>query len=404
MAQKPADAGKTESFDMTYKGSVTPKATKYLKSEALSMDFQSSIELDSTDASNLKTIQKEFQSEMEDRIKGQLDHLNKWLAEKDQTIADMVKRYEEVKKAGFPDTPQAASQRNKTMKELNAIANSIRQLGSEYTGIVKDWAENCREQQGRIAMQVAVKSARVKTFDNKTFRVRAGQVVKGVLIVLAIAASVAAIIVSAGATAPLFIGLAAAGATIAGVSNLSQMGKIIVENANMEKRVLGNVQKDVEAIQAAFGGVKDKNSSLAKHVTELRNLMKVRQDSILKLENDMMPQKAASKSYATDIAKLSGDPTVEPSEIAKKQKAATAVSAKLEEMEGKIKSLKADNAKAQEMLKGLTDLNLDLDKFSGQSANTMLGNLKERFSKLEGWTDLGNTVGGLVNSASGIHH
>jgi hypothetical protein len=404
MAKPDDKKAKTEKYELTFKGSVTPKATKFLKSEPIEMDYTGTLDLDGTDAANLKTLQKEFQSTMEDRIKGQLDHLNKWLTEKDALVADMVKRYDDMKKGGFPATPQEATQRAKTIEDLKQAALKIDSLKADYQSIVAQWAENCREQQGLIALKLAVKSARIKTFDDKAFRVRAGQVVKGVLIVLAIAASVAAIVVSAGSTAPLFIGLAAAGATLSGISSIAQFGKVISENANMEKRTLASVQKDLESLQDVFSGMKDKKSSLAKHVTALQNLIKVREDNIAKLENEILPHKAAAKSFEADIVKIKGDPTVDQSEVGKKTKAIIDTNSKIAELENKMKAMGADNAKAQELLKGLEALNIDIDKVSTQTPNTLLGNLKERFSKLDGWTDLGNSVGGLVNSASGAHH
>jgi chromosome segregation ATPase len=389
---------------MTYSGSVTPKATKFLKSEALKMDFDGDLDLDSNDAAIAKTIQKEFQSEMKKRIESQLDHLNEWLAEKDQLIAGLVKSYEEVKKTGLAKTEQAAAQQAKTLKELGPIASKIKNLTDEYRKIVVDWAQNCREQQGQIAMQLAVKAARIKTFNNKSWRVRAGQAIKAVLIVAAIAVSIAAIVVTAGTTAPLFIGLAAAGAALSGISNIAQIGKVIVENADMEKRVLSNVEKDVEAIQVAFGAVQGKTSSLTKHASELQRLITIRKDNIKKLQNEMLPYKGEANRYKEAINGLNGNEIIEAGEIAKKKKAIEGLNAKIADLEAKVKTMEADNAKGETMLALLASLNIDIGKISGQTPNTLLGNLKERFSKLDGWTDLGNTVGGLVNSASGVHH
>lgn len=394
---------KSVSCTVTFKGSVTPKGTKFLKSNPISMDFSATMDLSGSDAGNVKAVQSAFESEMESRIKSQLDFLNKWLSERDDVIDDMVKRFETLKKEGFPEDAGKAAQRVKTLKELGELAVKIEKFPDEYATIVQNWAQNCRDQQGKISIQLAVKKARITTFEDKSWRVRAGQIVKGVLIVAAIAASVAAIVVSAGATAPLFIGLAAAGATVAGVSNLTNLTKNIVDNANMEKRILANAQKDVEAIAAAFSGAKDKNAALFKHLQELGNLMKKREGDIAKLQNDLLPAKAAIAGYSRDIGKLAGDASLNSSEISSKVKAAADVAAKIKDTEGKIAGLKAENAKGEELLKTLSALNVEIDKISGNTPNTVLGNLKERFSKIEGWTDLGNSVGGIVNSASGIH-
>jgi hypothetical protein len=149
--------------------------------------------------------------------------------------------------------------------------------------------------------------------------------------------------------------------------------------------------------------VKDKGNALGKHVSELRNLIKVRDDKVAALENDMRKYKVAALSYSKDIVKLITDQSVDTGEVKAKAKACDEVNAKLTDVEDKIKALKADNAQAEIVLKALTDLGVQIDKFSSQAANTLAGNLKERFSKLDGWTDLGNSVGGLVNSAGGLH-
>src|ERR1700730_5713267 len=111
-------AAEMKPYPITYKGSVTPAATKFLTSRAVVMDFAGTIALDATDAANRGNLQKAFQSEMDARIKAQLGFLNKWLAEKDATIVSMVSRFEALKKSGFPDTPQSASARVATIKEL----------------------------------------------------------------------------------------------------------------------------------------------------------------------------------------------------------------------------------------------------------------------------------------------
>jgi hypothetical protein len=67
-------------YAISYKGSVTPAATKFLTSQAVVMDFAGTIALDATDAANTGNLQKAFQSEMDARIKAQLGFLNKWLA------------------------------------------------------------------------------------------------------------------------------------------------------------------------------------------------------------------------------------------------------------------------------------------------------------------------------------
>ena len=393
----------TKPYQITYKGSVTPKKTKYLESEALSMDFDGTIELDATDGANIKNVQKEFQSKMEAQIKGQLAALDKWLAEKDAVIADLMKRTADLQKAPFPSGPKLAQDRLKTLLDLKAIADQIEDYKEDFKTIVADWASNCKEQQAKVAMVLATKAARVKSFDGKSFRVRAGQVVKGVLVIAAIVVSVAAIIVTAGTTAPLFIGLASAGAAIGGGASLIQLGKNIKDNYSMEERILASAKTDVESVEDAFGKVREKGTKIAKHVTDLTNLMKIRDDNIRALENEIQSKKAAAKGYRTDIGKIKPDPLTPASEITSRTKAADELETKVGEAETKIKALKADNAKAADMLKGLTDLGVQVGKLSGQEVGSIGKSLAARFGDLDKVTDLVGAVGGIVNNAAGIH-
>ena len=394
--------GAIQAYPVYFRGSVTPTATKFLKSEALVMDFDGTIDLDATDASNLANLQKSFQSEMETRLKGQLGFLNQWLVEKDKHIDEMMKKYEAMQKAGFPTTPQAATARAQAIKEMDELGKEIKSLPDEYTKIVQDWATNAREQQARVSMVTAVKNARVQTYNDKAWRVRLGQALKVVLVVATIALSIAAIVVTAGSTAPIFIGLAAAGLAIGGISSIAQLGKMFSDNATIEKKLMANVAKDVETVKNALNPVAASNSSIAKHVTELRNLMKIREDNIGKYRTEIQKQTAAIGGYKAALDKLKGDPSIQPAELAKRQKNIDALNEKVKSTEADIKKLETSNATGQKILDDLTQLNIQLDKISGQSANTLAGNLKQQVTTLDGWINLGNNVGGLISTASGV--
>jgi prefoldin subunit 5 len=392
----------TKAYPITFKGSATPVATKFLKSDPIVLDFAGTIDLDPTDAANLANVQKAFQSEMADRVKKHLGALNTFLQQKDKVIDDLVTKFETLKKDGFPDTPQSATVRVQTLKEMATIGVQIKTFPEEYIQIVQDWAVNVRDQGVHICMLTAVKKARLKTFQEKAFRVRLGQIVKVTLVVAAIALAVAAIVVTAGTTAPLFIGLAAAGAGIAGISSLAGVGKMIVANATMEKKLLANLGKDVQAVKDALAPLDNTKSSLAKHVTEMRNRINVRTDQIKKLEQEIAKHSASAKGYATALGQLKQDPTVLPAEIAKRQKNIDGVNAKIQTLLGQITKLQQSNGKGQELLNLLESMNVELNKISGQAANSVLGNLKEYFTSVDGWIDFGNNIGGLVGNASGI--
>jgi hypothetical protein len=392
----------TKPYPITFKGSAKPVATKFLKSEPIVLDFAGTIDLDPTDAANLANVQKAFQSEMEARVKNHLAALDDFPQKKDKVIDELVTKYETLKKEGFPDTPQSAAVRVQTLKEMATIGVQMKTFPEEYIRIVQGWAINVRDQGVLICMLTAVKKARLKTFQEKAFRVRLGQVVKVTLVILASALAIAAIVVTAGTTAPLFIGLAAAGASIAGIASMAGVGKMIVANATIEKKLLANLSKDVQAVKDALAPLDNTKSSLAKHVLEMRNRINVRTDQIKKLQLEIAKHSASAKGYATALGQLKQDPSVLPAEIAKRQKNIDGLNTKIDSLLGQITKLQQSNGKGQELLNLLVSMNVDLDKISGQAANSVLGNLKEYFTSVDGWIDFGNNIGGLVGNASGI--
>lgn len=247
-----------------------------------------------------------------------------------------------------------------------------------------------------------VKKARAKTFSNKAWRVRTGLAIKAVLLVAGVALSIAAIVLTAGATAPVFVGLAFAGLAVSGIAGFADIGKKISENAVTEKKILANVQKDVKKIEDALKPVKGANTAIARHVTELQNVMKVRADTAKSLEQEIKKKKAEIGGYEKSLNQIKNDPTMKK-EVASRQKKIGSLKAQIKGIEKKIAGVKADKVKAQDMLDQLTSMNVEIDKLSGTSSSTVGGNLKARFTSLDGWTELGNDVGGLTSAISGAH-
>ena len=395
-----------KTIDFKYAGAVTPKATTFLSSSALDMSFASTYDVEESDAAQAATLQKEFKSAMESAIKNQLSHLNKWLAEKDALIVAMMAKHKTMK-GGFPNDAASAADYKKKVDEMSVIARQIQDFPKDYAAIVTAWAKNCEQQQGLIAMQTAVKAARIKTFAAKNFRIKLGIAIKVTLAIATTALAIAAIVLTAGATAPLFVGLAAAGIALSGIGSIGGIAKAIVDSGNTEKKILASATKDVEAIQQAFGGVKDKSSSLKKHVTELSNLILMREGKLGELDTDVRKFTAQAAGYEKIVNALESElkkgALVDTGKIAAKKKASADVSAKLKDSQTKIEAIKADNKDARKLLNDLTSLGVELDKVSGQGASTLLGNIKARYSGVDGWIDLTNTVGGLASSASGAH-
>lgn len=385
-----------------YEGSVTPKATSFLKSEPIDMSFSATYEVEESDAAHAKTIQKEFQSAMASAIKSQAKFLDKWLEEKDALISDMVKRYNKLK-GGFPSNPSDGAKFVQETAEMAEIAKKLDEYPNDFREIVSNWAEGCREQQGLIAMQTALKSARVKTFSEKNFRVKAGLVVKAVLVIAVIALSIAAIVLSAGAMTPVVLGLAATGLALSGISSLGGLAKTIATNVNTEKKLLSNLKGDVEDIQQAMTGMRDKGTKLTKHVTELQNLIKIKEDQLQQIEADAKKYIVQARSYEVELGKLTvlvANGMLDEKAFKAKQKASKEVSAKLAELTTTFAKTRHDLAKSKLLLNNLTALGVDLDKVSGHAPNSVLSNIKDKATSVDGWLEMTGTVGGLVGASA----
>lgn len=391
----------TKTITLSYSGSVKPTKTSFMKPSDIAMNFDVSLELSASDIANERTIQTEFQKAMGRQLATQLTALNTWLAEKDRQVGDMVKRFQALQKQGFPDTPQQAKARAKTLADLGEIATELDALPREWTQMVQDWATNTREQQGLVAMKLAVKAARVTSFSDKNFRMRAGQAVKATLVIAAIAIGVAAIVLTAGTATPLVVGIAAAGLALGGIGSLGQLGKTLHENATSEKKLIGNLKDDIERVREALGAATTSGGALSKHVTELSNLIRLREDTIASLQSDLEKYAAPAKLLSDQMGRLN-DPSLNPADITKRVKAIDAMQGEMAAARRKVAKLIAANADARTLLQDLEGMIGDLGRLSVQPANTLLGNLRARLTSVDGVLDVAANVGGLMNAAAGV--
>ena len=390
---------KTEPLVVTYTGSVTPKKTAFLESAEIAMDFTATIDLEGSDIANAKTVQKEFQSAMKRQLETQLAALNTWLAEKDKMLATLMKEFDALKKGGFPKTEQEAKARAALIKSLEPTLLKVNKLETEWREIVTAWAENAREQQGLVSMKIAVKAARVKTFQDKTWRVRTGQAIKVGLVVAAVVLSAVAIALTMGAATPLVLGIAIASASLAGLASIGEVGLMISKNLTIEKKLMANLTGDVDKVRQALDTAAQAGGALAKHVTEMQNLIKLRADSIKDLETALQKAEAPAKRLAADLSNLKDD-SLEAGDIAKRRSEAEKLTQEIDETKAKIAKLEQDNAQSEALLADLETMVGDLGVLSTRSANSMAGNLKKKLTSVEGVMEVGKQVMGLGQAAS----
>ena len=340
---------------------------------------------------------------MDSRIKKQLEHLETWMSEKEQSLSEIEKQIDKVRKMPFPKTDAEAKARARAIADVSPLCRQAQEFPTQYQKLVDMWGENCRRQQGRIAMQVAIKKARVKTFDDKTFRIVAAQTAKGALVVSGIALSLAASIISGGLFAPVFGAVVATGIAVSGVAGLGQILKDVQGNLNMEKRALHKVEEDLTGLKAAFGKVDASNSSLGKHITELMNLMRIREDSVSKLEIGVAKKVGEIAGFARSLAELRKDPIINSADIDDMMKSADKVEGEMNSIKKDIASLRAKNAGAQKVLDELDELKINLDKLARHDPNTILSNISAILKNGDAMLNLMSNVGGAFQAVGAMH-
>ena len=311
----------------------------------------------------------------------------------------MAKHGEALKKGAQPLTQQHADL-TRTARELDP--RNPRGLVNEWLEMVAGWAENAKEQQARVAMKLAVKTARIKAYTDKAFRVRAVQAAKAVLVVSVVAVGVATFILSLGTAAPVIVGLHAAGLSVAGLSvaglgNMAKLGLTLAEDLTMEKHILGNLARDVLTIRQALSEASAGQTGIAKHVTELKNLIAKREDTIRAL-------KADTAKFAAEVKAHDAQAGADDHDAAKRKKAVAALQAGLQTTERKIRDLEDKNASGEALLHDLADMVGDLGRISTQPGETFIGNLKTWLGKPDEAAGLVATLGILTNVGAGLGH
>jgi peptidoglycan hydrolase CwlO-like protein len=212
-------------------------------------------------------------------------------------------------------------------------------------------------------------------------------------------------VVTAGATAPLLIGLASAGLVVATGGNMMNLGKWLNDKGSNETRTYKELQKSLQSIQGMVEGLPGQCEGMAKHVTELQTLVKERATRITELKQELAKKKAEAFGYIKQVDEIiskAGDGAVKGT-AAKKKAQADKVMQECEKLSGQIAQLEKHNTDSQQLLRDLADYSFEISKLSGHSGSTLIGNLKNKLTSLDGLGDIMSSTGSIVNSASGIH-
>jgi len=398
-------------ISVSYKESFTPTKTTHLSSAPITLQCDCEIDVEDADMKNEKSIKAEFEKAIKAQIETQTKALDTWLSEKNDTIDKLSKLIDRLQKSGAP-IGFSNVEYEKLSKEIKQLAKtvslddgSVDALKAEYEKVVSDWAENLQKQQPLIAAEIAVKKASIKQWSNKKFRVRAFKVLKAVLVLTVVAVGIAACVASFGTLTPVIAGITVGLVAVSGITSLARTGADIKNIWDMEKRLLGQVEDDIKQLENALGKVETVTGPFAKHTADLRGYYKDREAKMKELGTDLAKLEAQLKGINTDLGKLEKlDPTNGgwASDITKKRKAAADCQKDIDKIETKYAEAKKGAQHALALFTKMEELGVNVAKVTAVAPSTMLQNIKQYVTSVDGVLDAADMVGGVAGAALGI--
>ncbi|MEX0318608.1 MAG: hypothetical protein AB3N21_11690 [Ruegeria sp.] len=354
------------------------------------------IPLDGSEVSLAKKIETNFKKEFEKLVKAQISHLETWLKEKQKNIDDAKALDKNIRKMGMPKDDAGCKKLASELDKLAKLSFSADSLQKDFQKLIDGWADNVMEQQGYVALAAAKKQAGSKLLKDKKARMTLGKVVKGILLVSAIAVGVAALVLSAGTAAPLVLGLGIATAALSGGAGIVGFAKNVIRDKDLEKKILKNVEGELKNIKAAMAPFE--KSSIGKHVSELDVVIKQRSSEIQKLSMEMKKTRTQIDSEIKALRKIHTEKSISEmlgDKVIKKQidncfklkDEAEAIAKDLEKAFSIMNSGKS-------LIAELKAFNVKIEEFGKfYKSNSIGSNLKTYFSSVDGYTDLAKSLG-----------
>lgn len=391
---------------LEYKGSVTPKATSFLKPHAIDMHVEVEYDVPASDAAHAGLLQKEFQKAMQDGVERQLAGLNQWLKERDTILEKLVKGIEALR-GSFPADQAQAHAFSQQAEVLRQMADKAQSLEKDYLELVNDWAGHCKGQQANVALVVALKNARMSALESKRFKVIGGGIGQAAWTIAPVALAAITLALSAGPLAPAVLAVLATIVALRGVNALYQGGKQIASHSSVEKKLLADLNKDVEAIRSALAATHDSHSRIVRHASDLENLIAVRTDQLHGLENQfnqIVPQMhRLEKELHALRARPEAAVLLDASAIQKHEKALATTKTHLHELHQLSAAAKADIDGWQAVAREVQALGVDLGKVAEAAPGSILEKLKARAGSADDWLKMAERAAKLAQAISEAH-
>ena len=356
--------------------------------------------LEGIEVSLAKKIEKNFAKEYEKLIKGQLVHFEKWLKEKQKNIDDAKALEKTIVKMGVPEDEAGCKNLAAELDKLSKMKSAIESLEKDFDTLSGNWAKNVVDQQAEIAIMKARKQAGAKLLKDKKRRLVLGKVVKGILLVSAIAIGIAATVLTAGTAAPLVLGLSIAAASISGATGIYSFAKTVKRDNDIEKKTLKTVQAEVDALATAMKPIEA--SSLAKHVLELENIINQRKSELtgLKMELKKIIVALNGQFNAIKTLQLGSAGLLNAKDLDKQQKKYTSMHKGATEIATKIEKANSIVSQGEKLINTLKEFGVKMDEFAKfYKSNSIGGNLKRYFTSVDAFKDLAGSLGSFKTGA-----
>lgn len=369
---------------------------------SLDVKLDCAFPLDGTEVALAKKIEKNFAKQYEKLINGQLAHFEKWLKEKQQKINEAKALHKAIKKMS-PKTEGDFKKLGGELNELDKLNDYVSTLENDFEVLSRNWAQNVVDQQAEIAIMMAKKQAGAKLLKDKKTRMVLGKVIRGVLVVSAIAVGVVALVASAGTAAPLVLGLGIAAASLSGIGGLVGFAKTVARDNDLEQKVIKNVESDLKQISSALDPLS--SSSIGKHVLELETIVKQRNSELATLKMELKKTIVMLDSQIKAGRDLAANKSAQELFNNKEfQRRATEFDNLRKEAAGigkKIEKASAVAARGERLCRELGEFGVKIDEFSKYyKSSSVGGNLKSYFSSVDGYVDLAKSLGAFRPGAS----
>jgi hypothetical protein len=357
---------------------------------AYEIEHNYAIDLDPGEERLIPEIQAAFEAVSRQVLSAGLNEVKNWVDRKNNDLITYQNNLDRF--LGEPDPWRA---------DADAITRGVNDLWTgldNYTAYMETWTNQVTARTGNEVankMEIAYNNALKNSFSRhmlrnlnkstlhampehqqfrrKRARVWAGKGGKTFMLASITAAQAAATGVGHPAFGIVTV-VKAVGAAWRNLPRIYTLVQAIWEDTKIQVRTLKRAEKDIKAVLVAFDEAKTRNSSLAKHVTEMESQARMRAQKLQGLRREV-----------AEATKIRDMPAGQVSRKLMEQ-----VTKRIGKIQNTLDTLEGYDTRMQQLTAQLTAFNIVLPPSAyNAQANTILGNLKKFFLSAQGQGEIG---------------